>query len=249
MKVAGLSALRTGRLYLQKTFLVLISVRDWFDHKAIVRPEGLYQWKNPVTPSGIEPETFRLVAQCLNQLCHRDTAQYFLLLKNKISRKLTIRAHLLMTLLKYGSCLHINLGGSQLKPLLFPTEHAVGYDLAFPIYSTRNSALDTTSLNKILNSQHYRDVQNNTIFKLGLQYRSYWPQMTTKLTYCTGLMGFVLPIIKDRHRQQTSLFFYVHVTVYQWQILIIKPTRCTNFSNLFWNETLHVSDKVTAKNM
>ena len=28
-----------------------------------------------------------------------------------------------------------------------------------------------------------------------------------------------------------------------WQILIIKPTRCTNFSNLFWNETLHVSDR------
>jgi hypothetical protein len=27
-----------------------------------------------------------------------------------------------------------------------------------------------------------------------------------------------------------------------WQILIIKPTRRTNFSNLFWNETLHISD-------
>ena len=25
--------------------------------------------------------------------------------------------------------------------------------------------------------------------------------------------------------------------------LIIKPTNCTNFSNLFWNETLHVSDR------
>jgi len=25
-------------------------------------------------------------------------------------------------------------------------------------------------------------------------------------------------------------------------IPIIKPTRCTNFSNLFWNITLHVSD-------
>jgi len=24
--------------------------------------------------------------------------------------------------------------------------------------------------------------------------------------------------------------------------LIIKPTRCTNFSHLFWNKTLHVSD-------
>jgi hypothetical protein len=27
-----------------------------------------------------------------------------------------------------------------------------------------------------------------------------------------------------------------------WKILIIKPTRCTNFSNLYWNETLHVSE-------
>jgi hypothetical protein len=26
-------------------------------------------------------------------------------------------------------------------------------------------------------------------------------------------------------------------------ILIIKPTRCTNFSNLFWNRTLHVLDR------
>jgi hypothetical protein len=26
------------------------------------------------------------------------------------------------------------------------------------------------------------------------------------------------------------------------KFLIIKPTRCTNFSNLFWYETLHVSD-------
>jgi hypothetical protein len=38
-------------------------------------------------------------------------------------------------------------------------------------------------------------------------------------------------------------FFYIHVTVIRDKFPYnIKSTRCTNFSNLFWNETLHVSD-------
>jgi hypothetical protein len=35
-----------------------------------VKPEGLSKRKIPMTPSRTEPATFRLVAQCLNQLRH-----------------------------------------------------------------------------------------------------------------------------------------------------------------------------------
>jgi hypothetical protein len=71
VKVARLSAQRTGRLYPQEIFLVLISVRGWVDPRAIVRPEELLQWKIPVTPSGVDPATFRFCSAVPQPLRHR----------------------------------------------------------------------------------------------------------------------------------------------------------------------------------
>jgi hypothetical protein len=70
IKMLKLSALCTGRLFPLYLFLVLISVRDSVDRRALVRPEGLFQWKLSMTFLWIEPATFWLVAQCLNQPCH-----------------------------------------------------------------------------------------------------------------------------------------------------------------------------------
>ena len=64
MKVVRLSTLHTSRLHPRPRRCVT----SFVDPRAIEWPEVLSQWKTPMTPSGIEPATFPLLAQCLNWL-------------------------------------------------------------------------------------------------------------------------------------------------------------------------------------
>jgi hypothetical protein len=67
-----------------------------------------------------------------------------------------------------------------------------------------------------------------------------------------GRLLYPKPRDSPRHGKicllETSLQkqFLTNVVISNEKILIIKPTRFINFSNLFWNETLHVSDSSSA---
>jgi hypothetical protein len=64
--VVRLSALRTGRLYPQEVLLVPFLLEAESTPGPLCDQKEFMSMKNPLTPGGIEPATFRFVAQPLN---------------------------------------------------------------------------------------------------------------------------------------------------------------------------------------
>ena len=73
MKVVGFSAVRTGHIYPEEIFLVLISVRAWNRTQGHSAAGRINSMKNPNDTNRNRTLTFQFVAQGLNQLRHHVT--------------------------------------------------------------------------------------------------------------------------------------------------------------------------------
>jgi hypothetical protein len=131
------------------------SVRGWVDPRPIVRLEGLCQLRFPMTPSGIEPSTFWLVAQCLNQLRHRVPHTYIYIYIFH-SQCLLVRAFLSYEILCNFNQWRLQM--SSMKHL--PTNGEMNHFIAWPITNVEKTFFFRNVTSGIRNAHTMEDTRS-----------------------------------------------------------------------------------------
>ena len=93
--------------------------------------------------------------------------------------------------------------------------------------------------------------RDTSVYRTMIQELNFWREYYafSRILYLKVLITYVLRLVVDVNNTNNHSWPANRHLITNFrpcdcasrQILIIKPTRCTNFSNLFWNETLNVT--------
>jgi len=102
-----------------------------------------------------------------------------------------------------------------------------------------------SNISTALSISHITNIQKRCYFLIHNNHPQFFGSLTTlfQLCYVTSSSRITVIMINDNsyERKRPLPFTFVWPCIVT-NFFVMKPTRCTNFTNLLWHETLHVSE-------